>query len=101
MFDGRLMEDNKTSNIQIKFLKSRLQSRVSLKYVYVEIWAFCFGIRYKAKAIFVCNAYPATILPKFRKIGKIYQVLGFDYFELNQSYKTYKNIDNNMTIVSI
>ena len=106
----KLMEDNKTADILIKFQRSGLLPRVTLKSVYVVSVA-CFGIKYKSKAILAYDADPATLLPKSGKIDRIYKVLGFIYFELTklnvegfsktfQSYEIYEDINNNTTIVS-
>ena len=106
----KLMEDNETADILIKFQRSGLLPRVTLKSVYVVSVA-CFGTKYKSKAILAYDADPATLLPKSGKIDRIYQVLGFIYFELTklnvegfsktfQSYEIYEDINNNTTIVS-
>ena len=107
----KLMEDNETADIRIKFQRSGLLPEVTLKSVYVVSWVACFGTKYKSKAVLAYDADPATLLPKFGKIEMIYQVLGFIYFELTkfntegfsktfQSYEIYENINNSTTIVS-
>ena len=65
------------SDIQVKFPISALLSGVTLKSVYVVSWNACFRTKYKSKAIFANDADPATLLPKFEKIDRIFQVLGF------------------------
>ena len=61
--------------------------------------------------VFPITIFSIKMLPKFGKIERIYQVLGFIYFELTkfntegfskpfQSYEIYENINNNTTIVS-
>ena len=107
----KLTEDNDTVDIQIKFQRSGLLPGVTLKSVYVVSWNSCFGTKYKSKALLTFDADPATLLPEFGKIERIYQVLGFIYFELTkfntegfsktfQSYEICENINNSTTIVS-
>ena len=61
--------------------------------------------------VFPITIFSIKMLPKFGKIERIYQVLGFIYFELTkfntegfskpfQSYEIYENINNSTTIVS-
>ena len=103
----KLMEDNKTADILIKFQRSGLLPRVTLKSVYVVSVA-CFGTKCKSKAILAYDADPATLLPKSGKIDRIYQVIYFELTKLNvegfsktfQSYEIYEDINNNTTIVS-
>ena len=57
----KFMEDNGITDIQMKFQRSRLLPGVTLKSVYA-----------------------VTVLPKFWKIERISQVLGFVYFELTK-----------------
>ena len=70
----KLMEDNETADIRIKFQRSGLLPGVTLKSVYVLSWVACFGTKYKSKAILAYDVDPATLLPKFGKIERIYQV---------------------------
>ena len=68
----KLMEDNDTADIQKKCQRSGLLPRVTLKSVYVVSWNSCFGTKYKSKAILTFDADPATLLPEFGKIERIY-----------------------------
>ena len=79
----KLTEDNEIADIQIKFQRSGLLPRVTLKSVFLVSWDACFRIKYKSKVVFVNDADPAKLLPKFGKIERISQALGFAYFELN------------------
>ena len=76
----KLMEDNETADMQIKFQRSGLLARVTLTSV---SWNPCFGTKYKSKAILAYDTDRATLLLEFGKIERIYQVLGLIYFELN------------------
>ena len=78
------MEDNEIADIQIKFQTSGLLPGVTLKSAYVVSWVACFRAKYKSKAILANDTDPATPLPKFGKIERIFQVLGFVYFELTE-----------------
>ena len=42
----KLMENNKTADIRIKFQRTGLLPRVTLKSVYVVSWVACFGTNY-------------------------------------------------------
>ena len=106
-----LMEHNETADIQIKFERSGLLPGVTLKSLYVVSLVACFGTEYKYKAILAHDADPALLLPKFGKRERIYQVLGFIYFELTkfntggfsktfQSYELNQNINNSTAIIS-
>ena len=75
------MEDNEIADIQIKFQISGLLPGVTLKSSYVVSWVACFRAKYKSKAILANGTAP---LPKFGKIERIFQVLGFVYFELTE-----------------
>ena len=77
------MEENEIVDIQIKFQGSGLLIGVTLKSVYIVSRDACFGTKCKSKAILATDADPATLLPKFAKIERIFQNLGFVYFELN------------------
>ena len=80
----KFMEDNGVTDIQMKFQRSGLLPGVTLKSVYVVSWNACFRTKYKSKAIFANDTDPATVLPKFWKIERISQVLGFVYFEVTK-----------------
>ena len=105
------MEDNETADIQIKFERSELLPGVTLKSFYVVSLVAYFGRKCKYKAMLAYDADPALLLPNFGKIERIYQVLGFIYFELTkfntggfsktfQSYELYENINNSTAIIS-
>ena len=80
----KFMEDNGITDIQMKFQRSGLLPGVTLKSVYVVSWNACFRTKYKSKAILADDTDPATVLPKFWKIERISQVLGFVYFEVTK-----------------
>ena len=73
----KLIEDNEIADIQIKFQRSGLLPGVTLKSVYVISWDACFRTKYKSNTTLANDADPATLLPKFGKIERISQVLGF------------------------
>ena len=97
----KLMEDNEIADIQIKFQRSGLLPRVTLKSAYVVSWVACFRTKYESKAILANDADPPTMLPKFGKIESISQVLGFVYFELNLIQKFLVNNFNHMKYTKI
>ena len=78
------MEDNEIAVIEIKFQRSGLLCGVTLKSVYAVSWDAYFKIIYKSKPVLANDTDPATtLLPKFGKIERISQFLGFVYFGLN------------------
>ena len=62
-----LMEHNETADIQIKFERSGLLPKVTLKSLYVVSLVACFGTKYKYKATLAHDADSALLLPKFGK----------------------------------
>ena len=97
----KLMEENEIADIQIKFQGSGLLLGVTLKSVYVVSRDACFRTKYKSKSILANDADPAILLPKFAKIERIFQNLGFVYFELNLIQKFLVNNFKHMKYTEI
>ena len=106
-----LMEHNETTDIQIKFERSGLLPKVTLKSLYVVSLVACFGTKYKYKEHLHMMLILHYCYQSLEKRERIYQVLGFIYFELTkfntggfsktfQSYELNQNINNSTAIIS-
>ena len=76
------MEDNKIVDLQIKFQRSGPFSWVTLKVRICRLSVSEQNIKLKTKAILAYNDDAVTLLLKFWKREKIFQLFRFIYFEL-------------------